>query len=256
MGSRFRFTLIELLVVIAIIAILAAMLMPALSQARERGRATACASGLKQLTLANTTYTSENEVYAPLLFTGTSTWWYGARTGSHGSFAYDYTSGPLFSYYGSTPKAVICPSFAVTAGMKTGDMKKMSSSGGYGYACRKYSSSAFYCGQISNGLAKPAQVRRPTETVLFADSQQSSDQASTTSMLVPYGQGMGHTNGTMGFRHLGHANVSWTDGHDSSEKFSDGDAVNGFGCFGDPDQNPNYFNYLYPDAEALTAITE
>ena len=77
------FTLIELLVVIAIIAILAAMLLPALSAARESAKESNCRGKLKQLSMAAIMYAGDNQDYALDCGAGTDTK-YGGDTYSDG----------------------------------------------------------------------------------------------------------------------------------------------------------------------------
>lgn len=93
------FTLIELLVVIAVIAVLAALLLPALSKAKESGRSAACINNMRQIGIACTTYSADSGRLPFFL-----EWLYPTN-----AMASDLTQGELYPYLNS--KTVYrCPS--------------------------------------------------------------------------------------------------------------------------------------------------
>ncbi len=208
-----HFTLLELLVVVSIIAILASLVLPALSRSRDKVRGVVCLNNLKQCHLGFMNYMDDSDGYIPAFNTGIP-WYYHLTNNPYDGYAeHGYIpafSGNGFLYYAATPEAfsanrkkagpLICP---VSRDYKTYVMDY-----GMNFWLREWAGTHYVGGGTEmNGYIKSVHVEESANAILLGEPINSFYLAYTNNQLAQAAI----------YRHSGvTSNALYFDGHASS----------------------------------------
>jgi prepilin-type N-terminal cleavage/methylation domain-containing protein len=200
------FTLIELLVVIAIIAILAAMLLPALARAKESGKSIACLNNLRQLSLASQMYVNDNHDFYPPR-NNVSRW-----------------PNQFYDDYGRDVKLLFCPSETIAKPANDGESpsNNVADTAPRSYLINGWNDyfqdalnpgvfeGQYMAGTYPNGLKQSA-IIYPSDTIVLGEK---SDDHGDFYMDIDEGSGNDFSGVVEQARHDGHAgsNYAFTDG--------------------------------------------
>lgn len=229
--SRY-FTLIELLVVVAIIAILAALLLPALNLSRQRSQTMACASQLKQMGTAHLMYANDYDMYAiSIKYANSINWWTMVA-----SYATAIPAGKLnatgFKKHPSARQLVYCPTMAGFGfnepPTSTTQQQDTNYTANYDLMADNPSSKAAKCPRLSS-------LKKPSATFLHTDSRGmptvADPQCRTVTLSHPIHLRSDTASGAISYPHNGGSymyndtrgtiNVVFVDGHVKSFRLKD-----------------------------------
>lgn len=205
----------ELLVVIAIIAILAALLLPALTQGKSAAQRIRCVSNLRQLSLAAQLYWDDNGdssfSYLSGVTNGGKLYWFGwLQDGDEGTRDFDATQGALYPYL--LGRGVeICPALNYSDPL----YKPKAKGAAYGYGYN------ILFGPPGPSPVNIGKIARPSDTAVFADCAQVNnflEPASPNNPLLEEFYYFNKIERTVHFRHQQRAEVVFFDGHVGAEK--------------------------------------